>query len=141
MTAAQGALTGAAYILRPISNFPSDQHEEIIKGAYRDAIAFHQRQFSLAEGTTWLDKPTSMQDVLDILLDAQSRYAQQTTKSSKYRAAMTSWWKVAATRMMHYERVIDTIVSSRAEYAAPVWGAMKFLFTVSANRIYRIVES
>lgn len=34
---------------------------------------------------------------------------------------------------MHYSKVIDTLVSSKPEYAALVWGGIRFLCTVTLD--------
>ena len=74
-----------------------------------------------------------MRDVLAILEESQSRYHSKTARRSKPVAAAVSWWKRASAKMIQYETVIDTLVSSNPEYAALVWGAMKFLFKATLN--------
>ncbi|KAM7213549.1 hypothetical protein V8F06_011046 [Rhypophila decipiens] len=74
-----------------------------------------------------------MSDVIQVLQEAQTQYGEKKAGRGRLLATATSWWQVASSRLMHYEKVIDTIVSSNPEYAAIVWGAFKFLFTVTIN--------
>lgn len=75
-----------------------------------------------------------MSDVIQVLQEAQKRYGAKKAGRARFLATATSWWQVASSRLMHYEKVIDTIVSSNPEYSAIVWGAFKFLFTVCPAR-------
>ncbi|KAK4208742.1 hypothetical protein QBC37DRAFT_296066 [Rhypophila decipiens] len=74
-----------------------------------------------------------MSDVIQVLQAAQNKYGAKKAGRGRLLATATSWWQVASSRLMHYEKVIDTIVSSNPEYAAIVWGAFKFLFTATIN--------
>jgi hypothetical protein len=74
-----------------------------------------------------------MQDVLDVLEASQTKYQSRSAKRWKPVATAVTWWKQLSSRMMQYETVIDSFVSSNPEYAALVWGAMKFLFKSTLN--------
>jgi hypothetical protein len=74
-----------------------------------------------------------MQDVLDVLEASQSKYQSRNAKRWKPVATAVTWWKQLSFRLMQYETVVDSFVSSNPEYAALVWGAMKFLFKVTLN--------
>lgn len=71
-----------------------------------------------------------MSDVLTILYESQKRYDRKVASKSKKVKTVRRWWKVAASRINHYSQIVDTFVSSHPEYAALVWGALKFLFQV-----------
>lgn len=75
-----------------------------------------------------------MSDVLAVLQESQNRHDKKGASKSKKVKAVGRWWKVAASRIHHYNQVIDTLVSSNPEYAALVWGAFRFLFQASLQR-------
>lgn len=107
---------------------------EIVKQAYGRALDFHRLTFGPdATSTSWISNSSSIQDVLDVLAATRARYEAKSSKRWRSVAVVVSWWKLMSSRMMQYERVVDTLVSSNPEYAALVWGAMKFLFTVTIH--------
>ena len=69
--------------------------------------------------------------MLNVLAEAQNKYTEKKLSRRKSSVIMASWWKAVSSKMMQYEKVVDTLVSSHPEYSALVWGAMRFLFTVS----------
>ncbi|KAK3989041.1 hypothetical protein QBC44DRAFT_94922 [Cladorrhinum sp. PSN332] len=106
---------------------------DILKHAYDEALQFHCKAFPRNNTVTWLSSPTSIQDVMQVLVETQRRYHSKKLKRWKSVATIITWWKLMSSRMMQYEKVIDSVVSSHPEYAALVWGAMKFLLTVTLN--------
>lgn len=123
-----GATTCAVYLL---TSNPRDSSVDVIKSAYEQALRFHQETFGASEAHTWLSHTSSITDVLTLVAMAEKKY--KVAKLARWRltSTVTSWWKLVSSRMMHYEKVIDTFVSSNPEYSALIWGAMKFLFAVS----------
>ncbi|KAK0634098.1 hypothetical protein B0T14DRAFT_86339 [Immersiella caudata] len=115
----------------PGSSAPLD----VVQQAYNRALQFHQQEFAPAshDAISWLSTTTKINDVLDILAKTQEAYLSKKRGRRKITSAAISWWKALSTRMMQYGSVINTVVSSNPEYAALVWGAMKFLFTVTIN--------
>jgi hypothetical protein len=108
---------------------------DVAQHAYQRALQFHQKEFAHASRDVipWLTTTSSVQDVLDTLAKTQQAYLNKKRGRRKVTTATISWWKELSTRMMQYDRVIDTFISSNPEYAALVWGAMKFLFTATIN--------
>ncbi|KAK5652120.1 hypothetical protein OQA88_10762 [Cercophora sp. LCS_1] len=120
----------------PGANWPDARVSaaDIVKQAYDRAFQFHREAFD-ADGTaSWVYKTPSIQHVIGILAEAQERYDTNTSKRWRPAAVVMSWWNLMSSKVMQYERVIDTVISSNLEYAALVWGAMKFLFTVTMHR-------
>ncbi|KAG7292113.1 hypothetical protein NEMBOFW57_002146 [Staphylotrichum longicolle] len=105
----------------------------VLQQAYDEALRFHKVAFQDNRGETWLSKASSMQDVLDVLAESQRKYQSKAASRWKPAATVVSWWKRASSTMIQYETVIDSLVSSNPEYAALVWGAMKFLFKATLN--------
>ena len=66
-------------------------------------------------------------DVLNAVVDAQSRYniAHKDSKAGK-------WLRKLSSRVWLYGNIIDVLVQQHPEYVSLAWGAMKFLFVVSA---------
>jgi hypothetical protein len=106
---------------------------DVVKHAYDDALAFYKATLQQGKGEAWLDNASSVQDVLDVLETSQSRFQSRNAKRWKPVATAVTWWKQLSSRMMQYETVVDSFISSNPEYAALVWGAMKFLFKVTLN--------
>ncbi len=107
---------------------------QVAQQAYNQALKFHQQEFASSDDAIpWLATSSSVHDVLDILAKTQQRYLDKKRGRWKVIAATVSWWKALSARIMQYDRVIDTLVSSHPEYAALVWGSMRFLFTVTIN--------
>lgn len=106
---------------------------QIAQQAYHRALKFHRQEFAASNATSWLIEGSSVHHVLDVLAKTQQRYLDK--KRERWKATETSitWWKALSNRMMQYDRVIDTLVSSNPEYAALVWGSMRFLFTATIN--------
>lgn len=104
---------------------------DILRRAYSQALQFHRKMFKRSTVNTWLSHTSSVQEIMDILGKAQKRYMAKKQTRGKSVAKVTSWWELVSSRMMQYERVIDSLVASHPEYAGIVWGAMKFLFMVS----------
>ncbi|KAK4185153.1 hypothetical protein QBC35DRAFT_504382 [Podospora australis] len=105
----------------------------IVEKAYRQAVDFHQSRFSPKEKNTWLSQKSSIQDVMRVLAESHDRSEAKKEKRRKQAAKLGSWWKTLSSRMLQYEKVVDTFVSSHAEYTAIIWGAMKFLFIATRN--------
>lgn len=118
------------YVCLPASSFAAT---DVIKNAYEQALLFHQANFPRKNSETWLSKASSIQDVLNILAESQQRYQASKLKRWKAVSKAATWWKALSLRMTQYEKVIDSLVSSNPEYAGLIWGAMRFLFTVTLN--------
>lgn len=109
--------------------------DDIVAQAYSQALRFHRDEFAPtpADAVPWLSTTTSVHHVLEILAKTQQRYTDKKRTRWKITSASVSWWKLLSSRIMQYDRVIDALVSSHPEYTALVWGAMRFLFTVTIN--------
>lgn len=148
---AQGTVPNAATMNRELScpaRFEHDQRfaawyhprlmtispPDVAKQAYEQALRFHHDEFASSTGTTsWLSSTSSVHDILHLLAETQKKYVDKRKGRWKTTTAAVSWWKLLSARMMQYEKVIDTFVASHPEYSALVWGAMRFLFTVTIN--------
>ncbi len=106
---------------------------DVLQQAYNDALRFHKLTFPHGERESWLSEPSSIQDVLDVLAQNQRKYESKTSSRWRPAAMAVSWWRRASSKMIQYETVIDSLVSSNPEYAGLVWGAMKFLFKATLN--------
>ncbi|KAH9908653.1 hypothetical protein F4778DRAFT_356785 [Xylariomycetidae sp. FL2044] len=107
--------------------------QDILQTAYEQALTFHKATFASGDEQTWLSGNQTVPGVLEALKQAQEKYEAKKANRSKALAAVSSWWQKTASRIMHYEKVIDTIVSSHPEYSALVWGAMRFLFAITLS--------
>jgi hypothetical protein len=74
----------------------------------------------------WIDKQTSIQDVLKVAETARSDY--QASQSG--RGPISRWASRLPDQIMYYGAVLDVFVQSHPEYAALAWGAMKFVLMV-----------
>lgn len=45
---------------------------------------------------------------------------------------LKKWLARVSSRLMHYSNIFDVLAQHHPEYVALAWGAMKFLFVVSA---------
>ena len=106
---------------------------QIAQQAYHRALKFHKQEFAACDTTPWLIQGTSVHHVLDILAKTQQRYFDKKRGRWKATESTITRWKALSSRMMQYDRVIDTFVSSNPEYAALVWGSMRFLFAATIN--------
>lgn len=112
-----------------------DSPTETVQRAFLRAKQFHEVALQGRNaGESWFSKASSMSDVLAVLHESQNRYDTKVASRSKKAKAAGRWWKIAVSRINHYSQVVDTLVSSHPEYAALVWGALRFLFQVSLQR-------
>ena len=84
-------------------------------------------------------RSNSIQDFVLTLFQARSAY--QSRKDSK----AYIWPEKFSDRVVHYGAVLDVFVQHQPQYTALVWGAFKFLFTVSQNgleiRVSRVLRT
>lgn len=108
----------------------SDASNAVAEAAFQRAKQFHQATFEHKKAESWLSESSTISDVLRILETSHHRYEAKKSSRSKVVTYAGSWWKIAASRISHYGQVVDTFVSSNPEYAALVWGALRFLLQV-----------
>lgn len=53
--------------------------------------------------------------------------------ASRKRSGVRKWFQDLSDRIMHYERVLDTLAQHHAEYVALVWGTLKLFVMLSLN--------
>lgn len=71
------------------------------------------------------DQNLSMEQFKLTLADAQEQYKlKHTSKAFK-------WLQELSSRVMHYGVVLDVLVQHHPEYVSLVWGAFRFMFSVS----------
>ncbi|CAM1509858.1 Fc.00g001930.m01.CDS01 [Cosmosporella sp. VM-42] len=134
---------------RPASQDDVNDSAEILKAAYEKALASHQElnkgrrkdEFILFYG------PLSMEAILKEIATAEERYAAKKDGRWRLTKAVNSGWTTTVTKINVFGSVIDTLVSTHPEYAAPVWGTIKFLFLATlqhqelASKISEAFES
>ncbi|KIW81989.1 hypothetical protein Z517_05015 [Fonsecaea pedrosoi CBS 271.37] len=71
----------------------------------------------------WIDKQTSLQDVLNVAENAHRDYQ----ASHSQGGPISTWVSRLPHQIMYYGSVIDVFTQSHPEYAALAWGAIKFV--------------
>ncbi|KAK7407951.1 hypothetical protein QQX98_009868 [Neonectria punicea] len=120
---------------RPETQQDVDESDKVLRLAYEKAMLFHQEQCKSRKKThlaSFFDS-TSIEDVLSHVRQAEQQHV--TTKEGKNRISksISSGWTTTVSRINAFSSVVDVLVSSHPEYAAPVWGTIKFLFTATLN--------
>ncbi|KAL0259214.1 hypothetical protein SLS55_006719 [Diplodia seriata] len=105
------------------------------KGASRDAYNKAVELLQKKHSGNWarqslLKSMYNIEDVLETVTEAQSKYAQK-TEGSRVR----KWLGGLSTRIMYYGQIIDVMAQHHPEYVSLAWGTLKFLFVkdVEAN--------
>lgn len=70
---------------------------------------------------------STLGDVLNLVLDAKKRYEDAGSKS-RIRQGLNT----LSQRLLYYGNIMDVLVQHHPEYVSLAWGAMKFIFGVSA---------
>lgn len=70
---------------------------------------------------------STLRDVLNYVLDAKKRY-DDSASQSRIREGLNAF----SQRIMYYGNIMDVLVQHHPEYVSLAWGAMKFIFGVSA---------
>ncbi|KAH6976199.1 hypothetical protein BKA56DRAFT_589199 [Ilyonectria sp. MPI-CAGE-AT-0026] len=78
-------------------------------------------------------KSSSMEDVLAHVQKTERQHVTKKAGKSRVSAVLGSGWTTTVSKINTFSGVIDVLVSTHPEYAAPVWGTIKFLFTVTIN--------
>lgn len=107
----------------------------VLKTAYEKALESHKE---LTNGRHKIAFPsltdkTTLGDVLQAVLEAEKKYGTKKESRWWFTKAVISGWSRTVNRINVFSGVIDTLVSSHPEYAALVWGTIRFLFTVSLD--------
>lgn len=71
---------------------------------------------------------TSLEDVRRTVLEAKTRY-----ESAHEHSKIRKWLSKFSNRVQFYGNVLDVLVQHHPEYVSLAWGAMKFMFVVSAE--------
>lgn len=74
-----------------------------------------------------------MDSVLDEVRKAEEQLSAKKNSRHRFTKAICLAWTTAVNRINTFSTTIDVLVSSHPEYAALVWGSMKFLFLVSVT--------
>ncbi|KAI4592676.1 hypothetical protein KJ359_010578 [Pestalotiopsis sp. 9143b] len=99
------------------------------KQAFENAVEVLRKELSPTDcDLIWLRGKTSMQDVLNALIDARAKH-QNDSGRSKLRSILAS----CSSRVAYYAPVFDSLSQHYPEYVSLAWGAFKFLFTVVIN--------
>ncbi|KAJ4213845.1 hypothetical protein NW759_010840 [Fusarium solani] len=74
-----------------------------------------------------------MESVLEEVRKAEEQQNKKKSSRHRFTKAAALVWTTAVNKINTFSKVIDVVVSSHPEYAALVWGSMKFLFLVTLN--------
>ncbi|KAI0099848.1 hypothetical protein GGR51DRAFT_386400 [Nemania sp. FL0031] len=113
----------------------SDQYLDLAQEIYTKALQFHKQTFpeNHKKSKTWLSSQNTLDDVVAVLRQAKVLYETRRSSRSKRLAIGSAMWTKICSRVMQYSQIIDTLISSHPEYAAIVWGGLRFIFTVTLN--------
>lgn len=78
----------------------------------------------------WLRDQTCMADVQKAVLGAKKAYDARSKQSTARK-----WLSKLSSRVTHYGAIMDVLAQHHPEYTSLAWGAMKFLFVVSIDRL------
>ncbi|KAH8897671.1 hypothetical protein GQ53DRAFT_837507 [Thozetella sp. PMI_491] len=108
---------------------------ESLRDTYSQARELYLSQSSARKKDTppWLAQADSIESVLEAVRSAETKYTAKQDGRSKLHSTVGSWWTKAVSKIVNFQDIVDTFVSSNPEYAALVWGSMKFLFMVTLN--------
>lgn len=81
---------------------------------------------------------STMESVLDEVRRAEEEQSKKRSSRHRFTKVMGLAWTTAVNKINTFTKVIDVLVSSHPEYAALVWGSMKFLFLVSPTTELRV---
>ncbi|KAL1642212.1 hypothetical protein SLS58_005552 [Diplodia intermedia] len=103
------------------------------KGASRDAYnkaveLLQKKKPSNWAGQSLLKSMYNIEDVLETVTEAQSKYAQKTEVSR-----VRKWLGGLSTRIMYYGQIIDVMAQHHPEYVSLAWGTLRFLFVLVLN--------
>lgn len=76
-----------------------------------------------------------MEDVLAHVQKTERQHVTKKAGKSRVSAVLGSGWTTTVSKINTFSGVIDVLVSTHPEYAAPVWGTIKFLFTVRSLKL------
>ncbi|RSL68523.1 hypothetical protein CEP51_012478 [Fusarium floridanum] len=108
--------------------------ERILKEAYQKAEQFNRDQARKNRKYEFpLSKSSTMDSVLDEVRKAEEQLIAKKNSRHRFTKAMGLAWITAVEKINTFSTAIDVLVSSHPEYAALVWGSMKFLFLVTLN--------
>ncbi|KAH7140820.1 hypothetical protein EDB81DRAFT_885529 [Dactylonectria macrodidyma] len=120
---------------RPASQQDVDDSNGILKSAYEKAIAFHRDQYKgrRKDDLAKLFESSSVEDVLAHIQRTEQQHVGMKEGRSRLSAAVNSGWTTMVSKINTFSSVIDVLVSTHPEYAAPVWGTIKFMFMVTLS--------
>ncbi|KAH7144377.1 hypothetical protein B0J13DRAFT_555075 [Dactylonectria estremocensis] len=118
---------------RPGNQQDVDDSDGILKSAYGEAIVFHRDQYKgrRKDDLAKFFESSSVEDVLAHVQMTEHQHVKTKEGRSRLSAAVSFGWTTAVSRINTFGSVIDVLVSTHPEYAAPVWGTIKFLFLVT----------
>jgi hypothetical protein len=101
--------------------------DEIIRNAYDEAKAIFSSELTKDEcKRIWLRDKACMTDIVGVLTDLKQKY------DNKPESKARKWLANFSSTVVYYGTVLDVLVQQYPEYVSLAWGAMKFLFIVSA---------
>ncbi|KPM35025.1 hypothetical protein AK830_g11550 [Neonectria ditissima] len=134
-TAAIDKSEGVTAWFRPESQQDVDDSSKVIRLAYEKAMLFHQEQSKSrrkAHLTSFFES-TSIDDVLSHVRQVEQHHVTAKEGKNRVSKSISSGWTTTVSRINAFSSAIDVLVSSHPEYAAPVWGTIKFFFTATLN--------
>lgn len=72
-----------------------------------------------------------MESMLEAVHKAEEQHGAKKNSRHRFTKAICLAWTKAVNKINTFSAAIDVLVSSHPEYAALVWGSIKFLFLVS----------
>ncbi|KAM5353991.1 hypothetical protein ACJ41O_000641 [Fusarium nematophilum] len=116
---------------RPENQTDIDDSDKILKAAFERALKFYKEQAKKNDLPSF--QSSTMESVLAEVGKAEEQCAKKRSTRGRISRAMSSGWTTTVNKINTFSTVIDVLVSTHPEYAAPVWGTIKFLFLVTLN--------
>ncbi|CAI6319249.1 unnamed protein product [Periconia digitata] len=97
--------------------------DDVLEKALREGKqTFINTLYDNEKDQLWTSAQTSIQDIVQAVKIAQDKY------SAKRNTRVWKWLTQLSARISVYGSILDVMVQHHPEYAALVWGTMKFLF-------------
>lgn len=99
--------------------------------AYKNAVLYFERELCAEPNRSraWIRQSSSIDDVREIVQQAQEKYDSRHDKSSAVRKHIDSF----ASSLIHYAGVFDVLAAADPVHAGLAWGAIKFVFSAVLN--------
>lgn len=110
---------------------------DVAATAYANGVQFFEQELSQDKRKReWIRARTSMKDVCEVVDQAKKFY----DSGSDCKKKASKWVNRFANTVIYYGGVLDVLVQSDPTHAGLVWGALKFVFSVSplSRFIYKL---